>query len=104
MDAVMKSSHHAAPNGAATRASARANVGGQATSEMAHCVKGVLARIEEALTKLDRPTEDDGVQGKENYAGGVTDRAVPSRAPESWESGGRAGRASAGGAVSGRSG
>jgi len=83
--------------------------GPQANTEMAHCVKGVLARIEEALTKLDGTGPKDGVGGsatdrvgsvlRQSHSGGsglagatasgigASNRATPlptPRAPDSW--------------------
>ncbi|CAE8701355.1 unnamed protein product, partial [Polarella glacialis] len=52
------------------------------SAQIAHGVKGVLARINDALTKLDGPAH--GPTAKEDKA--TTDSAaLPSRAPESWD-------------------
>lgn len=72
--------------------------GPQSNAEMAHCVKGVLARIEEALTKLDG--SDSAGRGSERRSGsavgtmGGNEKGHPTpmptpRAPESWDSASR---------------
>uniref|UniRef100_A0A7S4QW20 SRCR domain-containing protein n=1 Tax=Alexandrium monilatum TaxID=311494 RepID=A0A7S4QW20_9DINO len=58
-----------------------------ASAEMANCVQGVLARIEEALTKLDGPSQQDGAL-PEHGRGGCGERTLrPGCAPESWDPG-----------------
>lgn len=70
------------------------SAGGATTAEMADCVQGVLARIEEALTKLDgcRPAEGDPV----DEGNGVASSAPPVHAPESWDPGQRGAKATRG--------
>eukprot|EP00747_Dinoflagellata_sp_TGD_P206566 gnl/TRDRNA2_/TRDRNA2_80262_c0_seq1.p1 gnl/TRDRNA2_/TRDRNA2_80262_c0~~gnl/TRDRNA2_/TRDRNA2_80262_c0_seq1.p1 ORF type:complete len:415 (-),score=69.33 gnl/TRDRNA2_/TRDRNA2_80262_c0_seq1:74-1258(-) len=53
------------------------------SSEMAHCVAGVLAKIEEALTKLDTPSPNENVDGRPR-ASNDDQRPVHVRAPHSW--------------------
>lgn len=61
----------------------------QSNAEMAHCVKGVLARIEEALTKLDGADGGAG-RGSSRRSGSAPGTSQPTpmptpRGPESWD-------------------
>mmetsp|Transcript_36537 Transcript_36537/g.80012 ORF Transcript_36537/g.80012 Transcript_36537/m.80012 type:complete len:337 (-) Transcript_36537:81-1091(-) len=59
-----------------------------ASTEMAHCVQGVLARIEEALSKLDSaPRQQSAEEAWQKHAESgelCADRAPPAHAPKSW--------------------
>lgn len=90
--------------------------GGQSNTEMAHCVKGVLARIEEALTKLDGSEGPGGSTARQSDSNegllhpdgghhrrgprGSTPLSTPRDGPgslEAWEAAGAARRGGAGG-------